>query len=133
MPQHRLFVGGLPAETKADDLVQRFGSFGVVSEVEIVRSKDPALKGSIWQRDVRRFLLTLLRHSIGQCRGFAYVQLDTPDVERCIKTYNGSRWKGKVMKVQLAKLHYLKRLQAEWVRLRSAAASLLDLGTHAFA
>lgn len=44
-----------------------------------------------------------------RCRGFAYVTLmpkDIPSLKRCLSLYNGSKWRGCVLKVQIARLDF---------------------------
>jgi len=119
MPVHRLFVGGLPGDITEHDVIDRFSSLGRVHKVDIVPSKDPLHKGSntapsqLAERTTP--VIAFANVCAGECRGFAYIDLESSDIERCIKTYNSTKWKGKTLKVQLAKLHYRTRLENEWV------------------
>lgn len=78
----RLYVGGLPADTTADLLAQRFKPFGDVLGCEIVTEKP----GWIPKQPV----------PAGQpagCRGFAYLNLQPKDdtsVARCLSLVRGA-------------------------------------------
>jgi RNA recognition motif-containing protein len=64
----RLYVGGLPPDISAADVIGRFTTFGNVSSCELVPSKG-------------------LQGAPGTCRGFAYVDLQPKDdhaVARCL-------------------------------------------------
>jgi hypothetical protein len=64
----RLYVGGLPPDISAADVIGRFTTFGSVSSCELVPSKG-------------------LQGAPGTCRGFAYVDLQPKDdhsVARCL-------------------------------------------------
>ncbi|KAL3673043.1 hypothetical protein V7S43_002338 [Phytophthora oleae] len=54
----------------------------------------------------------------GSSRGFAYLTLEGADAatqsEKLQKTFNRTKWKGSVLKVQLAKPHFELQLQQEW-------------------
>ena len=100
----RLHVGGLPEDVREDELAARFRSFGSVRGVELIPVNAPGGKGN---------------------RGFGYVDLETSDAElaRCIKTYKGTRWRGKTLTIETANPHYLERLRAEWAAAQEAATA----------
>ena len=52
----------------------------------------------------------------GAPRGFGYVTLEAEEaaVERCLKVYRGTKWRGQPLHVQPANESYLARLQREW-------------------
>ncbi len=79
----RLFVGGLPVGVRAEELVQRFASFGAVSAVQLVPAKqlgggvDGArvhaffdLQPNAADRDVQRCISTVRRAASGVCNAF---------------------------------------------------------------
>ncbi|RIA79796.1 hypothetical protein C1645_882505 [Glomus cerebriforme] len=90
--EKRAYVGGLSKDVTEEDLKSRFNSFGFVSKVDIIRQ------------------------STGECRGFAYVTLKTTDNnwKKCVSIFNGAKWKGMTLKVQVAKPDYKQRLKREW-------------------
>ncbi|XP_002967525.2 nucleolar protein 8 [Selaginella moellendorffii] len=86
----RLFVGGLGASVAAQDLERAFGSLGAVRAVEMIRSGD---------------------------RDFAYIDFVASSpaaLRKVFSTYKGCKWKGGCLRVELAKEHYLQRLEREW-------------------
>ena len=86
----RLFVGGLPPGTTCEQLQQRFAAFGTVSSVDIASPKK----------------YQSLSHDEGFHRGFGYVELDPHDeqtLRKCMSAYNGSKWRGHVLRCHLAK------------------------------
>ncbi|KAG9303685.1 hypothetical protein G9A89_018582 [Geosiphon pyriformis] len=89
----RFYIGGLSKDVTEKDLYERFTSFGEVARVDIVRHPDT-----------------------GECRGFAYISVNTTDSgwQRCIKIFNGAKWKGMTLKIQDAKPDYRQRLKDEW-------------------
>ena len=91
----RLFIGGLPATVRDDEVRARFAPFGDVRNIEVIR--DTAFGGE-------------------QCRGFAYVELTAAEAElaRCFKAYHGARWRGQVLSVEHAHPTHLERLRVEW-------------------
>lgn len=86
-PQNvRLFVGGVPHGTTQSELEARFGRYGKVSDVEVVHYAD------------------------GLEKTFAYVTLQEIAPSALMKlraTYNNSRWKGSVLRLQKAKVNCL--------------------------
>jgi hypothetical protein len=95
---HRLHVGGLPADVDEPELARRFQPFGAVVAAEVIRATDG-----------------------GQSRGFGYVSLQASEaeVERSIKAYTGTRWRGQKLSVWYANESYLDRLEREWAEQRS--------------
>ena len=93
----RMFVRGIGEDEKECDLERLFTKLkGVsrVSDCEIMRDT-----------------------STGLCRGFGYVTIyveDEKTLNRCLKVYNGTKWKGNVLRVEIAKEHYMKKLKREW-------------------
>lgn len=79
----RLHIGGLPAHIKEADLIDRFTTFGIVTNVEVIP---------------HQFL-------VNACRGFAYLSLETDDsgLKRCINTLNNAAWKGGKLRISSAK------------------------------
>ncbi len=110
----RLFVGGIPSDVTAAELTQRFTPFGQVAACELVPSKDTAAAPQ--QQEAHQ-------HGAQQqplfppCRGFAYLELQPKDdvsLGRCLSLYNHSKWRGSVLRVEVARPHYLLRLRKEW-------------------
>lgn len=98
----RAFVGGVPADATADELRERFARFlgpAVRLELALAPSKAP------WRKD-------------GEHRGAAFVTLVGAGAlesrEKLVKTFNRTKWRGCVLKVEPARPHYLDRLKAEW-------------------
>jgi RNA recognition motif-containing protein len=98
----RIFVGGLPSRLQPDELGDRFRTFGKVLNCEIAPPKQyPSLKYNL----LNEF------H-----RGIAFVTLEPKDeasLKKCIQVYDGCKWKGAVLRCQVAKPDYLKRLRSE--------------------
>lgn len=93
----RLFVGGLPDGCTQAELEQRFSPFGKVTECDIVGPKTYS-------------------GGLAFPRGFGYISLlpkDDQALKSCLSTYNGCKWRGKVLRCQVAKQRYAERLQAE--------------------
>jgi len=90
---HRLHIGGLPTDITDEELPRRFQPFGEVLSSEVVRNSDD-----------------------GQSRGFGYVTLRAfeAEVQRCVKAYTGTRWRGQKLAVGVANESYMDRLQREW-------------------
>lgn len=90
----RIYISGLPPQTKAQDLQSRFSSFGTVSDIHIPLSS--------LDNSSRNF-------------GFFTIQTTEPQLKKCITVYNGTKWKGSVVKIQEAKKgDYMNRLKNEW-------------------
>ncbi|KAG8468951.1 hypothetical protein KFE25_007469 [Diacronema lutheri] len=97
----RLHVQGLTPETTARELASRFEPFGMVSNPIIVRERAHA-DGSY--------------DDASPSRGFGYVTLcarDPEQVAHCLRTYNGLRWRGRVLRISHANEYYLDRLARE--------------------
>ena len=142
----RLFVGGLAEDVTSEQLAQRFQFFGRVSSCDVLQPK---------ANDTNT-------PPTSSCRGFGYVQLEIEDdatLRKCLTAvsslhfsvvsvtmwqsvrtelclllqYNGSKWRGKVLRVQPAKPDYLSRLHTEWskeqeeVPKASATAAVTEL------
>ncbi|CAM4658511.1 unnamed protein product [Leuciscus chuanchicus] len=90
----RLYIGGLGHTVSEKDLKDRFGKFGDVSDVEIIRRKDE--QGS-------------------PLKTFGYININITDAEykRCIGVLNKSTWKGGTLLIQLAKESFLHTLAEE--------------------
>ncbi|KAI9910686.1 hypothetical protein PsorP6_010552 [Peronosclerospora sorghi] len=103
----RIYVGGLPEDVTAQELHERFGSFVrnssncQLTNVELPTSKLP--ENSVVAGKI--------------CRGFAYLTLQganaTTQSESLQKTFNRTKWRGKVLKVQVAKPHFTRKLEQE--------------------
>ncbi|XP_064633236.1 nucleolar protein 8-like [Lineus longissimus] len=96
METKRLFIGGLFAGISEADLKDRLGRFGDVSNVELKTRKS----------------------ADGEpVKTFAHLNLEsTPDnFKKCVGTYNGAKWKGSTLSIQVAKESFLERLQKERV------------------
>ncbi|GIM07483.1 hypothetical protein Vretimale_11605 [Volvox reticuliferus] len=106
----RLFLGGLPHDISAADLRSRFNPFGKVESIDIIPPKDNQITTAA--------VPTSTQTSNGPtCRGFAYIELDPKDevsIHKCLSVYNNSKWRGNVLRVELAKPSYLARLHVEW-------------------
>ena len=87
----RLHVGGLAPDVRTDEVAARFAPFGRVQGVELVTKY--------------------------QTHSFAYVDLEATDeqLEKCVKAYAHSKWRGRQLSVAPAKPDYL-----EWEASRSA-------------
>jgi hypothetical protein len=81
----RLFVDGLVGETNASNLKSTFGQFGDVTEVQSIDHK-----------------------------GFSYVTLCNTDesrVRKCIFALNSTKWRGKHLRLEIAKPEFQERLK----------------------
>lgn len=97
----RLHVQGLAPETTTKELATRFDPFGEVSGVVVVRARANA-DGTYDESTASK--------------GFGYVTLHARDAEQiahCLRTYNGLRWRGKVLRISHAKEYYRDRLARE--------------------
>ena len=100
LPMVRLFVGGIPPGTTCEQLEHRFASFGVVAGCHIVGPKE----------------YKFLAEGGSFYRGLGYVDLEPVDdaaLRKCMAAYNGSKWRGHVLRCQVAKPDYVQRLQQE--------------------
>ena len=89
----RLYVGGFPPDVRESELAARFAPFGKVCATQLICDS-----------------------ATGAPRGFGYVTLEAEEaaVERCLKVYRGTKWRGQPLHVQPANESYLARLQREW-------------------
>ncbi|CAH0492804.1 unnamed protein product [Peronospora farinosa] len=103
----RVYVGGLPVDIKTKELYDRFGTFVAsamdcqLTHVEVPNPK--TRENSVVPSE--------------SCRGFAYLTLQGADAaiqsEALRKTYNRTKWRGTVLKVQVAKPHFKLKLKQE--------------------
>ncbi|KAG3110155.1 hypothetical protein PI124_g11299 [Phytophthora idaei] len=104
----RVYVGGLPADAKNKELRERFGRF--VSNAADCQLVDVELSKP---KSMGTFV-----PPPGTSRGFAYLMLQGADAEaqseKLQKTFNRTKWRGSVLKVQPAKPHFQLKLQQEW-------------------
>lgn len=95
----RLYIGGLPSGTTAEELAHRFHPFGEVESCELVPSKIYKTRGIV------EFP-----------RNFGYVSLipkDEGSIPRAVRCYNGSKWKGALLRCQIAKPTMMDIIQRE--------------------
>lgn len=94
MRKRRVYVGGLPAGITAEDLQNRFKSFGKIDSVCL--AKDQFENGE-------------------RCRGFGFFDLETSDEQwkRCLNTYNGTIWQGSRVKLEEARPSRLQTVLEE--------------------
>ncbi|KAI9303368.1 hypothetical protein BJ944DRAFT_183495 [Cunninghamella echinulata] len=87
----RIYIGGLPPDVTIDQLSDRFGKFGSVSNISIAKDGE------------------------GQCRGFGHLNIQTSLKKwtSCLSVYNGSRWKGQVIRIEDSKPDYIEKLEKE--------------------
>ena len=96
----RLFLGGLPPDVTPEQLVQRFAAFGAVTDAHVAAPKTYAA----------------LPSDAGFYRGFGFVELQPQDdaaLRRALAAYSGSKWRGHVLRCQLARPDGLQRLREE--------------------
>lgn len=139
----RIYVGGVPPDVTPAELVQRFAAFGDVQGCELLPPKAGALppvpfhvmlQASQSQTIVKSSSSVLCgRHpksgpvaaaeqaaaavAMPAHRGVAYLDLhpkDGANLQKCLRVYNNSKWRGSTMHVEVAQPSYLERLQAEW-------------------
>lgn len=79
----RLFIKGLPPEITREDLKKRFESFGAISNICF------------------------------SAKGFCFFDLESNEYLKLIKLYNNTKWKQARLRVELAKLDFLVKLQQE--------------------
>lgn len=94
MGTKRLFIGGLHLGITDAEIIERFSKFGNVKNVDIkVKTGSEGSPSKV----------------------FAYVDIETSDIDlkKCFSTYNGSKWKGFQLKIQVAKENFLDRLDKE--------------------
>ncbi|KAM5147897.1 nucleolar protein 8 [Mantella aurantiaca] len=90
----RLYVGGISPSMTKTELADRFGKFGKIDEVDIISRKDD--QGN-------------------PIKTFAYLNINISDVElkKCISLLNKTKWKGGILKIEIAKESFLHRLSQE--------------------
>ncbi|XP_012084303.2 nucleolar protein 8 [Jatropha curcas] len=96
----RIYVGGLGESVTSDDLCTIFSKIGGdIKAVDIIRTKG---------------------------RSFAYIDFSPSShnsLSKLFSTYNGCVWKGKRLRLEKAKEHYLDRLKQEWAEDAQLASS----------
>jgi len=101
----RLYVGGIPVGITPHELEDRFLPFGSVVHCEIVPPKTHSI-----------LLHGAERQTVSYPRNFGYVSLlpkDERSLQRAISCYNGTRWRGSVMRCQIAKPTMMDTIAAE--------------------
>ncbi|CAH0475440.1 unnamed protein product [Peronospora belbahrii] len=103
----RVYVGGLTSTITTQELQERFGQF-------VFNSKDCQL--TCVELPKPKTLENSVASSIN-CRGFAYLTFQGADAatqsEALQKTYNRTKWRGNLLKVQVAKPHFELKLKQE--------------------
>ncbi|RIB10620.1 hypothetical protein C2G38_2043353 [Gigaspora rosea] len=56
-------------------------------------------------------LFSDLAFTLGDCRGFAYIAIESTadNWKKCMSFFNGAKWKGMILKIQDAKPNYKQR------------------------
>lgn len=75
----RIFIGGLIPDISVEDIEKRFSV-----------NKNVTIKG-----------VDVIRREDGQCKGFAYIDVDTDNedfITLLRSKFNGTKWRGKVLK-----------------------------------
>lgn len=107
----RVYVGGLPPDVKVQELRERFGRF--------VRDCEGC---ELQQVDLPKPKQVLNGGAAAGSRGFAYLTLEGEDAqeqsEKLQKTYNRTKWRGSLLKVETAKPHFMEKLEQEWAEQR---------------
>lgn len=90
----RLYIGGLGDSVDENVLKKHLATYGTVAQADVKEKKDA--EGVVMTR-------------------FAYVNIQAPNnqIEQCIKSLNGSLWKGSRLKVERARESFMERLQRE--------------------
>ncbi|KAH9305427.1 hypothetical protein KI387_009831, partial [Taxus chinensis] len=86
----RIFVGGLGGSVTSTDLERTFSALGRIHGLDIIRTNG---------------------------RSFAYMDFQPVSdkaLTKLFSLYNGCIWKGRCLRLEKAKEHYLARLQREW-------------------
>ncbi|PVU93617.1 hypothetical protein BB559_003229 [Furculomyces boomerangus] len=88
----RVYVGGLPDNTTSKELEAKFKPFGEIDNVNMPKN-----------------------HPGTKPRGIGYLTLKSTlhKWSKCQNLYNGAKWKGSLLKVAVAKEHYLDRINRE--------------------
>ena len=125
----RLYVGGLAETTTSGELAERFRTFGTVSRCEVAAPKpDDTLRPpscscrgfghlQLDPLDEASFRKCLHVVSDLDARTEEIIQrllglLQTYSVSILLQ-YNGSKWKGKILRVQVAEPHFTDKLEEE--------------------
>ncbi len=74
-----LYVGNLPFQTTADDLIEAFGQYGAVTRAQVVSDRET-----------------------GRSRGFGFVEMEQGS-EEAITNLNGAQFQGRALTVNEAK------------------------------
>ena len=104
MPSYRLHLTGHPPSISPDALSHRFTSFGAVSDLTGLGT----------------------RNALGDLQAFAFFTLTTSDpakLARCLTLLNGSTWKGATLHIAIAKPDYSARMASEKKALEQSLAS----------
>src|SRR5689334_2105191 len=81
MNESRLFVGNLSYQTMDNDLQDYFSQAGVVASVNVMQDK-----------------------FTGKSRGFAFVELSTPDeANKAVEMFHGKEFQGRTLTVNIAR------------------------------
>ena len=136
----RLYVGGLAPGVAEAALAARFAPFGTVQRVEVPHAKgiEPmstteegeaaaAVVVAGRQRQPRRGGGPPLPPLPPPSRGFAYVDLlpkDETSLKRAFSTYNGCKWNGRVLRVEVARPHFSLYYEQEAEAAASADAAV---------
>jgi RNA recognition motif-containing protein len=76
-----LYVGNLPFQTSADDLVELFGQYGSVTRAQVVADRET-----------------------GQSRGFGFVEMaNDAEAQKAIEALSGAQFQGRTLTVNEAK------------------------------
>ncbi|RPD64073.1 hypothetical protein L226DRAFT_505576 [Lentinus tigrinus ALCF2SS1-7] len=102
----RIHISGLTPAITAEDLSQRFSSFGTVKAIDGYGLLD----------------------AVGQPRKYAYITLETTKskLARCMNLLSGVTWKGAKLRLGEAKPDYRERIQKEHEELKRAAEASAD-------
>ncbi len=74
-----LYVGNLPFQTTADDLLQAFGQYGTVTRAQIIEDRDT-----------------------GRSRGFGFVEM-SDGADQAVASLNGTQFQGRTLTVNESK------------------------------
>lgn len=96
----RLHVSGLPPHIASDDLSSRFRAFGGIKDAVVVRER--AVTPNQYDES-------------SASRGFGYVTLVASHqaCAQCVRLLDKARWQHRVLRVSVAREHYLERLRRE--------------------
>jgi hypothetical protein len=99
----RLYIGGIPPGITAEELAQRFVSFGAVAACEIAPAKEYSKLHACSPPELYP-------------RNFGFVTLEPKDdqsLRRALQVYNGCKWRGAVMRCYVAKDSGVERVAKE--------------------